>query len=128
MIRQCFVLFVGGLLLGCGASHAPGTYLVRGKVTLDGEPVEKGSVVLDPKDGSGSAAMGGVEHGTFEFRAPPGEKIVRFAAHRETMEKDEYGEKVVVSIIPDKYNGQSVLTATIAEEENELPPFELTTK
>ena len=39
---------------GCGA----GTAKVTGKVTLDGAPVENGTILFTPKDGKGQSATG----------------------------------------------------------------------
>ena len=115
--------------VGCsGGSDGPTMHIVKGTVTLDGTPLAEGSIVLDPADASGTPVMGGVKDGAFELEAPVGNKIVRFSATKVTDEKDEYGEPISISLIPDKYNGSSELTATVKEGENTVGPFELTSE
>ncbi len=50
------------LLSGCGDGWIP----VRGTVTLDGKPVDDGSVSFQPPDGNGPTAGASVKAGQFE--------------------------------------------------------------
>lgn len=129
-MRSQFVLL--GLLLclffsGCGGgvSDAPETYPVSGTVTLDGQPVANGSIVLDIADGKGKPAAGGITDGKFSFESTLGSKIVRISAVEETAETDQYGEKVSVSIIPEQYNVESELKADITADRENILSFEL---
>jgi hypothetical protein len=106
------------LSLGCGSQE----HLLEGSVTYDGQPVDKGSITLEPADGVGPAAGGTIESGRFKVDSTsglaPGEKIVRISAVRATGKKIEAGPpeppgtKVdeVQQFIPAKYNDQSTLT------------------
>lgn len=65
--------------------------------------------------------MGGIENGQFTAEVPPGEKILRISAVRETGEKDQYGEVITESYIPAKYNVESNLKKTVeANGENKF--------
>lgn len=114
----CSLLFLGANLIGCGGDSGPpplAMFKVSGTVTLGGQPLEKGNVVFDPADSKGTPVQGAIENGKFEFEAPVGKKTVRISSVRETGEKDEYGSPISESIVPDKYNGTSELTADVTE-------------
>ena len=100
-------------LQGCGGSDEVEKHQVTGTVTYNGKPIEKGSITFDPADNQGVAAMGGIENGQFTAEVPPGEKILRISAVRETGEKDQYGEVITESYIPAKYNVESNLKKTV---------------
>ncbi len=128
LIRIGFGCFALGLLglLGCNSSDLPTLHPVSGTVSFAGKPIENGSIVFDPADGKGIAAMGSIVNGQIQGEIPAGEKILRITAQRETGEKDQYGEPVVESYIPDKYNVNSQLKQSVtADGENR---FELTLK
>ena len=108
------VVVLGVILLqGCSRSDGLATYPVTGSVTMGGKPIEKGSIVFDPADGQGTAAMGGIENGQFTAEVPAGEKILRINAVRTTDEKDQYGSLVSESYIPAKYNLESQIKKTV---------------
>ncbi len=61
------------LLVGCsGESLMP----VSGDVTLDGNPIEKGTIRFMPVDGVGPAAEAKIEQGRYEVLVPAGKKNV----------------------------------------------------
>lgn len=104
-------------LLGCGGAGLPPMHPVSGTVTFAGKPVESGTIVFDPADGKGIAAMGTIENGQIKAEVPAGEKILRISAMRESAEKDQYGEVVTESYIPEKYNVNSQIKQTVSAEE-----------
>ena len=106
--------------IGCGESKDP-VYPVTGTVTYDGTPVENGSIVFDPADGKGVSAMAGIVNGEISGEVPAGEKILRISAVRTNGKKDQYGEEVTESFIPEKYNLKSDLKETVsADGENKF--------
>ncbi|PQO31110.1 hypothetical protein C5Y96_12190 [Blastopirellula marina] len=108
-------------LVGCTASEEFPKYPVTGTITYAGKPIESGSIVFDPVDGIGPSSMGGIENGEIKAEVTAGEKIVRISAVRTLEKKDQYGEAITESYIPDKYNGASKLRETIsADGENKL--------
>lgn len=101
---------------GCGggaAKDAPETVTISGKVTFDGKPLETGSITFDSADGQSKPVGTGIENGAYSVDAPFGPKTVRISATRVTEEKDQYGELISESYIPDKYNGESELKAEV---------------
>lgn len=101
--------------IGCGDSKAA-VYPVTGTVTFDGTPIENGSIVFDPADGKGGAAMAGIVNGEITGEVPSGEKILRISAVRTSGKKDQYGEEETESFIPEKYNLKSDLKETVSAE------------
>lgn len=113
------IVFTMLVFAGCsGKDEGPKLYPVTGTVTLNGKPLQSGSIVLDPKDGKGKPVGGGIENGSFTLDAPLGEKIVRISAMKSTGKKDQYGEDVTESLIPEKFNRLSELTETVKESDN----------
>lgn len=104
------------LLVGCGPADGVRTYPVTGLVTFQGEPLEAGSIIFDPVDGQGPAAMGGIEQGQIKAKVPEGEKIVRISAVRVTDKKDEYGNLITESYVPEKYNTNSSIRIDVKPE------------
>ena len=127
-LRNLFtVLSFSIFAVGCGSSTGdlPPMFEVTGSVTFDGEPLESGSIVFDSADGQSTPVGGSVENGTYKVEAPPGRKVVRISASRETGEKDMYGETITESYIPPRYNTESELERTVEPGgENEFD-FEL---
>lgn len=117
-----FLALASGMtLLGCTASEEHPKYPVTGTVTYAGQPIETGTIVFDPVNGEGPSAMGGIENGKIQAEVTTGEKIVRISAVRTLEKKDQYGEPITESYIPEKYNGTSKLRETVtADGANEL--------
>lgn len=71
------VALLGLVLAGCGSGNAT----VTGRITFNGEPVNRGSLTLIPADGKGQPAGGNVENGAFTIKeVVPGEKTVQIMA------------------------------------------------
>ena len=54
-----------------------GLTAIHGTVTLDGAPLERGRIELEPSDGKGPIAAAEIFEGQYEVRATPGKKTVR---------------------------------------------------
>src|SRR4051794_9551211 len=122
MIANCRQAVVLGLVLfaiGCGRQLK-----VQGKVTLDGTPVESGSISFEPADGSGSEFGTIIADGNYFGEGPAtanaGPKIVRIRASRKTGKKipagptfppDAMTEEVIP--LPRAYSDTSKLTADL---------------
>ena len=136
----CLCAVTGCLTLaGCGRGDGLDRREVRGSVTLDGEPIEKGHITLFPL-GAGPVASGTVERGGFwigESDGPiPGEYRVEITGTRETGKmltiENPGGEPrevpEVVSIVPVRYNERSELTLSVGQNDLVVEKtFELTT-
>lgn len=125
------------LVQGCGPSipSNPATYPVRGKVTLDGQPLKRGFVRFDPvSPGKGLAAEGEIQSdGRYEARVfvgqqgtTPGEYKVSIAPLSRQQEGDLVAEALDV---PAKYQKPetSDITKTVTSGENSID-IELTSK
>ncbi|MFH1918534.1 MAG: hypothetical protein ABIP48_01420 [Planctomycetota bacterium] len=130
-----------GTCVGCGNNLAT----VEGTVTFDGEPVDNGTIVLEPADGKGPTAGGKIEQGKYlladEAGVMPGKKIVRITAVRKTGRQHDASmpgaegaggpsaPAVMVdqleSYIPAIYNQKSTLTFEVVAGKGNQHDFEL---
>jgi len=108
-------------LPGCGDS-------VSGKVTLDGEPVERGTILFYPTDGHADAEVARIVAGQYSAQLPVGTKRVEITANRLQSDKtDSLGMPLIEQAIPDRYNRQSELQIEV-ESSNAHLDFELRSK
>lgn len=121
-------LFSG--LVGCGGA-ADGLQAVHGTVTFDGEPIEKGRILLRQTTGDQKAYAAEIANGRFELRAEEGPTSVEIRASRIIPGKFDHSngvpEPVGEMYIPAKYNSKTELTADITSGTNELQ-FDLSSK
>jgi len=125
-----FGLFLG-LLIGC-AEQKP---VVKGRVTLDGNPVESGMVQFFPEDNKNpSGKPGKIENGTYTaVGVPVGKMRIVINAPIVVGKKkaSDLPESPMIDemkeSIPDKYNTNSTLFRDIEPGVNVFD-FELTTK
>jgi hypothetical protein len=124
------------LLIGCSSSNRA---VVKGSVTLDGEPVDGGMILFFPANEQYKADQGRAEikNGSYEIAAgkgpPPGNYRVEITWQKKT------GKQVVskgdppnmedetIQVIPPQYNQKSQLTKEIKAGDNKLD-FPLTSK
>jgi hypothetical protein len=114
MVRDVRVV---GLLLaltlgGCGQSMAT----ISGKVTVDGAPLEKGTIAYVPAEGTGAPATVEVVNGAYQAQMTPGKKLIQISAPKVIGKRKEYNgpnaPEVEISeeSLPEKYNSKSELT------------------
>lgn len=115
------VLGIAVGLVGCGPSD--GMMDINGTVTMDGEPVQSGSITLTPVNGSSKVGGGTFEDGTFSTRAAAGEMAVQIRGHEivklpnPTKEQVERGlDTERHEIVPPAYNSASKLRIKISPE------------
>jgi hypothetical protein len=136
------VLPILGTLIGCGDGRIA-TYPVSGSVTIDGQPGDGAMVVFVPTSTAAEAERKrpfGIANGQGQFTlttfeqedgAPAGEYkvLIQWPATRQQADDQRTGRRGALG--PDRLRGKyfnlemSTLTATVEEETNELPPFEL---
>jgi hypothetical protein len=105
------------LLHGCSSSST--TSEVRGKVTYDGTPIEKGTISFFPLDGQGQPQGGEIKGGAYTVRMAPGTMEVRISmpgkAHKKKL-YDTPDSPVATRYdegLPEKYNKYTTLKLTV---------------
>lgn len=127
----CFSAFIG-----CGGP-ATDRVPVAGEVTLDGQPLERGSIEFHPEGEEGTVTGGVIREGTFEIPAvqgaKPGNYSVRIFASGSGVEVDpdqppgpEAEGQVAEELIPAKFNTETELSEEIGEQGAVDLRFELT--
>lgn len=103
------MLLVTPCVSGCGGD---GRVAISGSVTLDGKPVEKGSISFQPEDGIGPGTGAEIKGGCYEITgaaaATPGRKKVSITAVRKT------GKQIAA--------GMPFPSGTMIDEEVTVPP------
>jgi hypothetical protein len=108
------------LALASGCATEPPSYVVSGKVNLDGKPLKDGEISFVAEDGKTPLANGSIVAGAFEFPAQAGKKKVQIYSRHEVPGSGMFNE-----LLPAKYNSATELTAEVkAGGENKFT-FEL---
>lgn len=107
-------------VVGCGKSDGPKTYVVKGTVTLDDQPLPTGHINLVPTDGKGGSAASEIRNGKYEVRIVPGQKSVEITSEKVTGKQKAYpGDPkspefdIKEQIIPAKYNSNTELKVDV---------------
>lgn len=126
------------LLTGCGGEEGPDIATVKGTVTLDGEPLDRGFVYFFPdtsKGSSGPTAMGEIRpDGSYEIQSSAGREGAVVGWHKIRVEcraqPKDYTETEPPSLIPERYDNpdKSGLTAEVKGGEENIIPLKLTSK
>jgi hypothetical protein len=124
------------LLAGCSDQRVT----VRGKVTLDGKPVDSGSISFQPKDGNGPGTGGTIENGEYLLQgagaATPRPKIVTIIAVMKTGKRIPAGpphpagtmmDEVITFPLPGMRNPPTFSADVTPGKDNEFD-FELKSK
>lgn len=119
---------------GCGEE----TVGVRGRITLDQKPIEKGAISFEPADGNGTTSGAEILDGEYEMigkaRITPGTKVVRIRATRKTgrMIPKMPGSSEMVAedkeYIPEHYNNRTTLRVEVVPGKVNEVDFELKTR
>lgn len=131
MIWSLLVLLVILNGIGCGAK-GPEIAVVRGTVTLDGDPLPHAAVVFNPEEGRPAGATTN-ENGEYVLNFAQGRRGALPGTHRVIITtrrapwKDESGEIQPASVerLPAKYNTKSTLTFTVEPGETNIADFDL---
>jgi hypothetical protein len=88
---------------------------VNGKVTIDGQPIEKGAISFYPVDGKTRTTGGEIKDGAYSVQVPVGVMSVKISAPKVVGKKKLYDKKdspeypLTAEALPAKYNAQSEL-------------------
>jgi hypothetical protein len=114
---------------GCGGQPKA---LVSGTVTLDGVPLETGTIQFYPVNGKGQSAGAGIQDGKYTGEASVGEMTVIINSSKVVGKQKMYDTPdspvfdKVAELIPAKYNTISELKVTLKDGTNDGVNFELT--
>jgi hypothetical protein len=124
LVVVTLLIFGISILIGCAGKGAPAT--LSGEVRFQGQPVEKGSIRLDPMAGEGEPAAVPITNGRYEFG--PGSGLVSgryrvsIMGHRVvgTRVDPETGQTIqeTEQYIPDQYNTRTTLEITLSPGQN----------
>ncbi|MCR9115702.1 MAG: hypothetical protein NXI22_01995 [bacterium] len=129
-IALILILPLLAFIVGCGSGRvAPDRFQVTGTVTLDGAPLEKGTITFtSPEDQKkGILSSGEIINGKYDIQVTPGKKQVKINARVVTGPVNEMGEEPTKEIIPAKYNSKTTLEAEIPKAAHNAD-FELKSK
>jgi hypothetical protein len=110
---------------GCGDDEAP-KYDVSGEVTLQGQPLQSGTVSFFPADGQGPTAGAVITAGRYTAEVPPGPKKVEIRSPKVVGQRklfdapDSPTSDITEEQVPAKYNTQTTLTADIQDDRDDL--------
>ena len=115
----CMLVLV--ILVGC---NRDGLVSVKGTVTFDGEAIQDGSIAFISDRGEGATYGGQFQNGSYSFRVPVGECLVRIYAFKAEDVKTPLGGGAgvranttkTVQFIPEKYNVRSSLFQEIPQK------------
>lgn len=112
---------------------------ISGKVTLDGKPIEHGTIRFDPAARQGTSTIAGamIDGGSYSVPRPqgpvPGDYLVTINSTADASKADEAPgavKKLIATrdLVPEKYNARSELKAQVKKGGDNTINFELTTK
>ncbi|MCA9239429.1 MAG: hypothetical protein KDA37_04485 [Planctomycetales bacterium] len=120
------------LVLGCTAEKQDIGQL-QGAITVDGQPVENGSITFTPLSGQSPSTGGKIVGGRYEADVPLGESRVAINVVKVVGEEKAYNMPgartipIVKEVLPAKYNTATELTVKVTPGENECN-FDLSSK
>ena len=74
LVTTTFSLILAALV-GCGGGD-DGLHQISGQVSVEGTPIDQGSITFLSADGGTPSAGGVIREGAYQANVPPGEKIV----------------------------------------------------
>jgi hypothetical protein len=119
---------------GCGERRHE--FAVSGTITVEGDPVDTGSITFMPTDGATYTAGGVIENGVYKASVPPGKKIVQIRGMKrigERQVRDEVSGKTFTTVsharvTPPEYEAaDSPLHADVTKQD-EVFDFQLAKK
>lgn len=127
MLRILPALVAGVFLLLAGCDAGPRMYSVKGRVKLNGVPIETGLVRFESADGNRPSAKGGViANGEYDAQVPAGELIVRITGSKIVGTRQVYDtpdspvKNRYEQFVPRQFNDESTLKVTIQADREDL--------
>jgi hypothetical protein len=124
-------------IFGTGCKGNSERVPISGRVTMDGKPIEAGSINFEPIDKKGQSTGAVIVNGEYQITGKnspiPGTKVVRISAGRKTGRRIPAGEPSppdamvdeIKQYIPAIYNSQSTLTCEVPSQGSKQIDFDL---
>ncbi len=137
-LQRMLCILIVLAFIGCNKTDANRS-VVTGEVKLDGKPLERGSILFTPIDGTkGSVAGGQIENGRYRLSADKGPAIGRNRVEIRSIRKTgkmvqkplaPQGQMIEESVeaIPPRFNSASTLKTDLQPGENAIN-FEVVSK
>ncbi|MEZ6072601.1 MAG: hypothetical protein R3C10_20660 [Pirellulales bacterium] len=133
---RCLVLLLGAIAVcvaGCGPDNPRGRLAVSGTVTLDGKPLDTGTIEFSPQDPTGVGTGAAIEAGAYtidvQHGLPPGTYDVRVFSPDATATPagppGPLGPPAVEDRIPPRYNAETELSITVTADGDTVFDFPL---
>ena len=110
--RWITISVLSAIFIG-GCSHGPPMGDVRGRVTVNGQPLKEGAVRFMPVNGDKPATGGSIRDGSFRVLVPVAKQRVEIAANEIDQQKTPPNatadEIVMKRLVPERYNIRSEL-------------------
>lgn len=109
------------LVVGCSKGKPMGD--VRGKVTLNGEPLAQGAVRFVAVNGDTPTSGGLISNGEFQVEVPVAKQRVEISSNSVDKEKtppNATADQIVMKSLPAKYNSHSELTIDVVSGRNDV--------
>lgn len=128
------LLALVALTISTGCGKKTDELEVSGKVTIDGEPIETGTINFVAADGVAPTGGGVIKDGVYTAKVLPGEKKVLVLGNKLVGQEPEYKDvpdspmrDKYEMVTPEAYNAAHLtpLTATVSESQESLD-FDLT--
>lgn len=120
------IVYIASMCVGCGPA-GPKTYRVEGTVTFDGEPILAGYITFSPQQRGETPVATQIKEGKYSLYATAGAKRISVQASRFIgPENPIMGLRAKEQYIPDRYNIETTLSATVSPEGENKFDFELT--
>ncbi len=123
LLRLICLLTACLVTAGCSGGDPLGRQTISGKVTLDGRPLDSGTIHFEPLDETGGHGSGGViTDGRYELPAahglPEGNYRVSISAPEVIDQEPVMGRELPppAERVPPRYNIESQLTAKVTNE------------
>ncbi|MBM4097920.1 MAG: hypothetical protein FJ261_14265 [Planctomycetes bacterium] len=109
-----FLFLLSAVLAAVSGCMGDGLAEVSGTVTMDGQPLKDGEIILESTDQKSTPAGSKISEGAYTMRTTPGPKVVRILASRPTSKPDPVmGSAAREAAIGPEYNTKSTLRAAI---------------
>ena len=122
MIQQIASVAVFATLFA-GCSYGPPMGDVQGTVTVNGQPLEEGSIRFIPVDGETQTTGGIITNGSFQVEVPVAKQRVEIMANvidKEKTPPNPTDDQIVMkTLVPKRYNFESELILDVVPGLNE---------